>query len=64
MAGLTARQQEILRLLARRWTDREIAEALCLSPHTVHRHTANLFAKLGVANRREAAAAAARLGLD
>jgi non-specific serine/threonine protein kinase len=61
--GLSKREREVLALLARRLTDKEIAEALFVSPHTVARHTANLFAKLGVANRREAAALAARHGL-
>jgi ATP/maltotriose-dependent transcriptional regulator MalT len=61
--GLSRREREVLSLLAQRWTDKEIAAALAISPHTVARHAANLFAKLGVANRREAAALAARLGL-
>ena len=61
--GLSPREAEVLRLLARRLTDKEIAEALFLSPHTVHRHTTNLFAKLGVANRTEAVARARALGL-
>jgi predicted ATPase/DNA-binding CsgD family transcriptional regulator len=58
--GLSSREREVLRLLAKRLTDKEIAETLFVSPHTIHRHTANLFAKLAVANRREAAALAAR----
>jgi ATP/maltotriose-dependent transcriptional regulator MalT len=63
-AGLSARELEVLRLLARHQTDKEIAEALFLSPRTVGTHVANIFIKLNVANRREAATAAARLGLD
>jgi DNA-binding CsgD family transcriptional regulator len=63
-AGLTAREVEVLRLLARHQTDKEIAEALYLSPRTVSTHVANIFNKLRVANRREAAAAAVGLGLD
>jgi DNA-binding CsgD family transcriptional regulator len=62
--GLTPREAEVLRLLARRWTNPEIAQALSLSPHTVHRHVANIFAKLGIGSRREAAELAARLRLD
>ena len=62
--GLTPREVEVLRLLAGRLTDREIAEALFISPHTAARHVASILGKLGAANRREAAAAAARLGLD
>jgi ATP/maltotriose-dependent transcriptional regulator MalT len=61
--GLSSREPEVLRLLARLWTDREIATALAISPYTVARHASNLFAKLGVANRREAAALAARHSL-
>ena len=61
--ALSPREIEILRLMVRRLSDKEIAEALFLSPHTVHRHAANVFAKLGVANRREAAALAVHHGL-
>ena len=61
--GLTPRQMEVLRLLVQRRTDAEIAEALFISPHTVARHVAGILADLGVSNRREAATAAARLGL-
>ncbi|MGH2534693.1 MAG: ATP-binding protein [Thermomicrobiales bacterium] len=62
--GLTLREREVLRLLARRSTDREIGEALFISPRTVARHVAGIFAKLGVHSRREAAAVAAEHGLD
>jgi non-specific serine/threonine protein kinase len=60
---LTRREQEILSLLCQRLTDQEIAERLFLSPRTVHSHVAHILAKLGAANRRGAAATAARLGL-
>jgi DNA-binding CsgD family transcriptional regulator/tetratricopeptide (TPR) repeat protein len=63
-AGLTARELDVLRLLVRHQTDKEIAAALFLSPRTVNTHVANILIKLNVANRREAAAAAAGLGLD
>jgi DNA-binding NarL/FixJ family response regulator len=43
--------------------DKEIADALFLSTRTVESHVANILAKLGVENRRDVAAAAARLGL-
>ena len=63
-AGLTPRETEVLRLLARHLTDKEIAAALSLSPRTVMHHVSSLLAKLGVETRREAAAWAARHGLD
>ncbi|MCC7022424.1 MAG: helix-turn-helix transcriptional regulator, partial [Thermomicrobiales bacterium] len=62
-AGLTRREVEVLRLLAQRQTDKEIAEALCLGPRTVQSHVGHILGKLAVANRREAAEAATRLGL-
>jgi DNA-binding NarL/FixJ family response regulator len=61
--GLTAREVEVLRLLAAGRTSREIAEALVLSVRTVDRHLANIYAKIGAANRAEAAAFAVRHGL-
>ncbi|HEU0113719.1 MAG TPA: LuxR C-terminal-related transcriptional regulator, partial [Thermomicrobiales bacterium] len=60
---LTRRQLEVLRLLAQRQTDKEIAEALYVSPRTVQQHVGQIFNKLAVNNRREAAAAAVRLGI-
>ncbi len=44
-------------------TNREIAQALFLSPHTVKEHTSALYRKLGVRNRAEAVQRAQRLGL-
>jgi non-specific serine/threonine protein kinase len=60
---LTRREREILTLLCQRLTDPEIAERLFISPRTVSRHVANLFLKLDVSNRRDAAALAARHAL-
>jgi pimeloyl-ACP methyl ester carboxylesterase/DNA-binding CsgD family transcriptional regulator len=57
---LTAREREVLRLVARGETDAEIAARLLLSPHTVHRHVANIRTKLGVPSRTAAAAWALR----
>jgi DNA-binding CsgD family transcriptional regulator len=62
-AGLTAREAEVLRLVAARYSNREIAEALTLSVRTVERHLGNLYAKIGAADRRGARAYAARHGL-
>jgi pimeloyl-ACP methyl ester carboxylesterase/DNA-binding CsgD family transcriptional regulator len=62
-ALLTRREREVLELVARGLNDREIAEQLILSPHTVHRHVANIRHKLGRGSRTAAVAEAARLGL-
>jgi pimeloyl-ACP methyl ester carboxylesterase/DNA-binding CsgD family transcriptional regulator len=62
-AQLTAREREVLDCVARGLSDREIAEHLVLSPHTVHRHVANIRGKLGGGSRAAAVAEAARLGL-
>jgi DNA-binding NarL/FixJ family response regulator len=63
LRGLTARQVEVLRLVAQGHTDRQIAAELGLSEKTVGRHLESIFAKLGVSSRAAAAAAAVRLGL-
>lgn len=60
---LSPRELEVLRLVADGHSDRAIAERLVLSPHTVHRHVANIRAKLGQPSRAAAAAQAAKLEL-
>jgi pimeloyl-ACP methyl ester carboxylesterase/DNA-binding CsgD family transcriptional regulator len=60
---LTKRETEVLTLVASGLSDREIADRLVLSPHTVHRHVANVRTKLGLPTRAAAVAAAARRGL-
>jgi DNA-binding CsgD family transcriptional regulator len=54
-AGLTMREEEILRLIAEGRTNREIADALSISLRTVTTHVSNIFAKLGVTSRADAA---------
>ncbi len=61
--SLTQREVEVLDLLSRNRSDKEIAGALVLSRLTVSRHTANIYRKLGVGNRREAVARGRALGL-
>lgn len=60
---LTARQIEVLRLVAGGMSDRQIADRLVLSPHTVHRHVANIYTRLGCTSRAAAVAEAGRMGL-
>jgi len=60
---LSDREREVLRLVAEGLSDADIAKRLVLSPHTVHRHVANIRRKLGLRSRSAAAAAAARAGL-
>ena len=59
-AGLTAREVEVLGLVAQGLTDAQVAERLYLSPRTIGRHLASIYNKLGVATRL----AAARFALD
>lgn len=60
--GLTPRQAEVLALLARGLSNRQIAAELSLSPHTVDHHVERVFACLGVANRVDAARRALGVG--
>ena len=60
---LSRREREVLALVATGLSDREIAEQLIVSHHTVHRHVANIRHKLGRGSRTAAVAEAARLGL-
>jgi pimeloyl-ACP methyl ester carboxylesterase/DNA-binding CsgD family transcriptional regulator len=60
---LSQREREVLALVASGLSEREIAEQLVLSHHTVHRHVANIRNKLGRGSRAAAVAEAARLGL-
>jgi DNA-binding CsgD family transcriptional regulator len=62
-AELTAREVEILHLVAQELTNRQIAERLFLSVRTVHAHLRSIFRKLGVRSRAAASRRAAELGL-
>ena len=62
-ANLTARELEVLALVAQGCATREIAERLFLSAKTVDHHVSAILRKLGVRTRGEAGAAALRLGL-
>ena len=61
--GLTAREQDVVRLVAAGHTNREIGDQLFISEKTVSVHVSNAMAKLGALSRYEAAATAERLGL-
>jgi LuxR family maltose regulon positive regulatory protein len=60
---LTDREAEVLELLAAGLTNREIAEELVISTETVKKHAGNIYSKLGVSSRTEAAARARELDL-
>jgi DNA-binding NarL/FixJ family response regulator len=62
-AGLSDRERDVLTHLAAGRTNKEIAEALMISPHTVRRHVEHIFTKLGVTNRAAATAHAYEHGL-
>jgi DNA-binding CsgD family transcriptional regulator/pimeloyl-ACP methyl ester carboxylesterase len=54
LGRLSARQREVLQLLARGKSNREIADELVLSERTIERHVSDLYSKIGVRNRAEA----------
>ncbi|MGH3032919.1 MAG: helix-turn-helix domain-containing protein, partial [Gaiellaceae bacterium] len=60
---ITKRERDVLRLLADGLTNRQIAERLVVSEHTVHRHVTNILRKLELPSRTAAAATAVRAGL-
>jgi DNA-binding NarL/FixJ family response regulator len=62
-AGLTTREIEVLRLLARGLPVREIAERLVIAPKTVTNHIEHIYARTGVSNRAHASLFAVRHGL-
>jgi HD-GYP domain-containing protein (c-di-GMP phosphodiesterase class II) len=62
-AGLTSREVDILRLLARGMSNKQIAGALVISPKTTNTHVEHIYTKLGVTNRALASLFAAKHGL-
>jgi DNA-binding NarL/FixJ family response regulator len=62
LAGLTDREREVLRLIARGMSNRDIGTELFISPKTASVHVSNILGKLGAASRTEAAAIAYREG--
>jgi DNA-binding CsgD family transcriptional regulator/Tfp pilus assembly protein PilF len=63
LGGLSRRELEVLALVAEGLTNRDIAERLVLSEHTVNRHVANILRKLSLTSRTAAASIAGRYGL-
>jgi DNA-binding NarL/FixJ family response regulator len=61
--ALSAREREVLVLVAEGLTNKEIAERLVVSEHTARNHVANILSKLGLSRRVQAATYAARLGV-
>jgi DNA-binding NarL/FixJ family response regulator len=61
---LSAREMDVLRLIARGMENAEIAETLAISPRTAKNHVSNILAKLGLPSRVQAAIYAVRRGLD
>jgi DNA-binding NarL/FixJ family response regulator len=62
-AGLTQREVEVLRLLARSLSNKQIAERLVISPKTVANHIEHIYAKIGVSTRTAAGLFAMQHGL-
>ena len=62
-AGLSAREVEVLRLVAKGMTNAQVAEELYISPRTVNRHVGSVYRKIGTSTRAEAARFAAERGL-
>ena len=62
-AGLTAREVEVLRLLARGLSNREIAQRLTIAPKTVGNHVEHIYAKIGASTRARASLFALQHGL-
>lgn len=64
MPALTGRELEVLKLLARGLSNKEIARELCITVHTVKAHVTRILHKLGAESRTQAAVDWARRGLS
>jgi len=62
-AALTAREREVLQLMARGLTNQEIARKLFISEHTVKNHVSNIYRKVGSADRTWVVVMAIRAGI-
>jgi DNA-binding NarL/FixJ family response regulator len=62
-AGLTAREVEVLQLLARGLSNKQIAARLVIAPKTAGNHVEHIYTKIGASNRAEASLFAMRHGL-
>ncbi len=60
---LSAREMDVLKLLAQGCSDKRIAETLIIARETVHKHLKNIYGKLDVHSRTQAVARAGELGL-
>jgi len=63
VAALTAREQDVLRLVARGWTNRRVGAELFISDKTVSVHLGHVIPRLGAAGRTDTASRAHRAGL-
>jgi len=61
--GLTRAEARVARLLLRRLSNREVAEALSISPHTARHHTGKILLKLGITRRSEVPARLTEVGI-
>lgn len=61
--GLTRAEARVVRLLQQRYTNREVAERLSISPHTARHHTEKILLKLGIARRSEVPARITEAGI-
>jgi HD-GYP domain-containing protein (c-di-GMP phosphodiesterase class II) len=62
-AGLTAREVDVLRLVSRGWSNKEVAAHLVISPKTARNHIEHIYSKIGVSNRTGASLFAMQHGL-